>query len=99
MDKKFQRKKEDFECLNCGKLIVGDGYTDHCPFCLYSLHVDINPGDRKSDCGGMMKPVKVETIGGVNYIWYTCDKCGYEHRVRAKEEDNMDLLIELNKNG
>lgn len=98
MDKKFQRTKEDFKCVNCDKAVIGNGYTDHCPFCLYSLHVDINPGDRKAECRGLMKPVKVETISGVNYIHYICEKCGYTHRIKATEEDNMDLLIELNKN-
>lgn len=29
------------------------------PNCLTSLHVDIEPGDRASDCGGHMEPVAV----------------------------------------
>ena len=51
-----------FICQNCGKevLPLTDGsYRNHCPFCLYSLHVDIIPGDRASDCGGIMKPIKI----------------------------------------
>ena len=38
-----------FICQHCGKevLPLTDGsYRNHCPFCLYSLHVDITPGDR-----------------------------------------------------
>ena len=31
-------------------------YTNHCPRCLYSKHVDINPGDRAEQCDGMMEP-------------------------------------------
>jgi len=96
--KKFQKKTEDFRCFNCGELIKGNGYTDHCPKCLYSMHVDINPGDRLSNCHGIMKPIKVETIGGVNYIYYICEKCGYKHRVKASDKDNMNLIIEFNKN-
>ena len=38
---------EDFICENCGKDVEKSSYTarDHCPYCLYSKHVDINPGD------------------------------------------------------
>ncbi|MBU3901416.1 RNHCP domain-containing protein, partial [Patescibacteria group bacterium] len=47
--KKFQRKIEDFVCGHCGPKIKGTGYTDHCPKCLWSQHVDVNPGDRQAD--------------------------------------------------
>ena len=46
--KKFERNREDFTCNNCELFVQGDGYTDHCPSCLYSKHVDINPGDRQA---------------------------------------------------
>ncbi len=58
--RRFQRRIENFTCGNCGAEIVGGGYTDHCPFCLFSKHVDVNPGDRNAKCGGVMKPVAVE---------------------------------------
>ena len=49
---------ETFTCKNCGRLVVPEGagsnHRNHCPNCLYSLHVDIEPGDRESDCGGHM---------------------------------------------
>lgn len=51
-EKKFQRQIEDFVCEKCGKEVKGDGYTDHCPRCLRSKHVDVNPGDRRSKCNG-----------------------------------------------
>ena len=40
---KFKRKKENFVCENCGAEVKGDGFTNHCPKCLYSKHVDIFP--------------------------------------------------------
>lgn len=47
---------ETFVCKVCGRTVVPEGagssHRNHCPNCLYSLHVDINPGDRESDCGG-----------------------------------------------
>ena len=52
---------ESFTCKVCGRLVVstgaGSSHRNHCPNCLSSLHVDIEPGDRESDCGGIMKPV------------------------------------------
>ena len=53
---------ESFECENCGKNVSKSAYTarDHCPFCLYSKHVDINPGDRNNKCLGLLKPIGIE---------------------------------------
>ncbi|MBN1325883.1 RNHCP domain-containing protein [Candidatus Falkowbacteria bacterium] len=96
--KKFQRKIEDFICENCGNKIKGTGYTDHCPNCLYSKHVDINPGDRKSVCHGLMEPISVELKGDQKIIHYKCLMCGFEHQVKALESDNKEKLIELSTN-
>jgi hypothetical protein len=51
--KNFQRVIEDFECEHCGHLEEGNGYTNHCTSCLWSKHVDINPGDRAAECQGL----------------------------------------------
>ncbi|MFA5871871.1 MAG: RNHCP domain-containing protein [Parcubacteria group bacterium] len=96
--KKFQRKKEDFICAICGAAICGDGYTDHCPNCLWGKHVDINPGDRKAKCGGRMRPVKIEEKSGKILILYICEKCGHKYRVKKAEEDDMDKIIEIMSN-
>lgn len=93
--KKFQRKKEDFVCENCGEYVMGNGYTDHCPKCLFSRHIDINPGDRQGKCGGMMKPVFIETKSGRYVINYECLKCGYEYKVKAAKNDNFESLLKL----
>ena len=96
--KKFQKKVEDFTCENCGTLIKGTGYTDHCPRCLYSKHVDINPGDRKSDCGGLMKPIGVEVKSKECLIHYQCLKCGYKFRVKSAPKDNFEKILEIVSN-
>ena len=93
--KKFQRKIEDFVCAKCGTKVIGTGYTDHCPNCLWSKHVDINPGDRLADCGGAMEPVGVEIKSGKNVIYYQCQLCGFEHRVKAAAGDKMEVIINL----
>ena len=45
----FTEIDEAFVCENCGKEVKKLGYScrNHCPECLYSKHVDKNPGDRE----------------------------------------------------
>ena len=47
---------DSFTCKKCGRLVVsagaGSGHRNHCPNCLTSLHLDVEPGDRAADCGG-----------------------------------------------
>ena len=47
-NKRFKMIDEDYICDVCGDEVKALGYTarDHCPNCLASKHVDINPGDR-----------------------------------------------------
>jgi len=91
--KRFSRTTEDFKCEHCGFKVKGSGYTDHCPQCLYSKHVDINPGDRQAKCLGLMEPINVEIKGDRQVICYKCIKCGHEHRVKADENDNYDEIF------
>lgn len=95
MAKNFQKKKEDFVCDNCGQGVVGDGYTDHCPHCLWGKHVDINPGDRAAKCGGAMKPIGVEEKGGNYRIGYSCEKCDHRFIVKMAKDDDMDQVIKI----
>jgi hypothetical protein len=95
MGKKFQRTTEDFTCEWCGSKVKGTGYTDHCPNCLCSKHVDVNPGDRANPCNGKMVPKSAVYQGGVFRISYLCLRCGEERSIKAAEEDNKDLLIQL----
>ncbi|MBU6431468.1 RNHCP domain-containing protein, partial [Patescibacteria group bacterium] len=74
--KKFQRKIEDFVCKNCGTGVKGDGYTNHCPKCLWSRYVDVNPGDREEKRGGTMKPTGIFLESAENTIVHICVKCG-----------------------
>ncbi|KKT26514.1 MAG: hypothetical protein UW11_C0010G0004 [Parcubacteria group bacterium GW2011_GWA2_43_9b] len=97
--KKFQRKIEDFICAKCGAKAEGTGYTDHCPNCLWSKHVDINPGDRRAECFGLMEPVGVEIKGSEKIIYYQCQQCGFKHRVKAAAEDNFEEIIKLTEEG
>ena len=93
--KKFKRKIEDFICGHCDAAIKGNGYTNHCPNCLWSKHVDINPGDRAALCGGMMRPVAVEKDGDEYIILHKCEMCGHEKRNKAGPEDSIEELSKI----
>lgn len=95
MSKKFQRTIENFVCDNCGNRVTGNGYTDHCPFCLWGKHVDVNPGDRAAECGGSMEPLGVEERSGVYRIRYQCRKCEHSFVVKTAGNDDSEAIIKL----
>ena len=95
MGRKFQKKTEDFVCENCGTHVKGDGFTNHCPKCLYSKHVDVNPGDRAEVCGGLMKPISVLKIGKEYSIIQQCVRCGFERKNKMLAEDDFESLLKI----
>jgi len=99
MAEDFRRKREDFVCKHCGFEVKGTGYTDHCSRCLWSRHVDINPGDRRATCKGMMEPISVESEQGGYVITFRCVKCGHKKRNTASADDDFDLISELVEKG
>ena len=88
---------EDFICENCGIKVIKSKYTarDHCPNCLYSKHVDINPGDRSNKCQGLLKPIEIEKFKNSFKIIYKCEKCNQKHKNIAHNDDNMEIIINL----
>ena len=88
---------EEFICEYCNKKVDKLNYTarDHCPYCLYSKHVDINPGDRSNECKGLLKPVGIEKFKDTYKIIYKCMKCGEMHRNITASDDNFNLIIDL----
>ncbi len=93
--KVFQKRREDFACEHCGLPVTGDGYTNHCPHCLYSKHVDVHPGDRLATCGGLMEPLSSEKEGGQEKLLQRCEKCGFERKNKVQEEDDFEALLGL----
>ena len=93
--KRFQRRKEDFVCEVCGHKVIGNGYTNHCPQCLHSKHVDINPGDRAADCGGTMKPIGLEIKSNRKTILHECSKCGFRRKNEVSRDDDSEAVISL----
>ena len=91
----FTKKVENFTCVVCGTEVKGNGYTNHCPECLSSLHVDINPGDRACECHGVMLAEKLEHKNGHDYIVHKCVKCGHVRRNKTSPNDNFEALLAL----
>ena len=95
--KQFTMRDENFICENCHKEVKKLGYTarDHCPYCLYSKHVDINPGDRQNSCQGLLKPIGIEKFKDTYKIIYKCSKCNKIRKNIMAADDDMDKIIEL----
>ena len=91
---------ESFTCKVCGWPVVSAGagsqHRNHCPNCLSRLHVDEEPGDRASDCGGVMEPVAVWVRkGGEWAIIHRCRRCGAFHSNRVAADDNPMKLMSM----
>jgi len=88
---------ESFICEYCNKEVQKSSYTarDHCPFCLYSKHVDINPGDRQNKCHGLLEPIGIEKFKDSYKILYKCIKCGETHKNIIEKDDDMNIIINL----
>ena len=100
---RFRKVNESFACGQCGFQVQPATSTcrDHCPMCLWSRHVDENPGDRQSSCGGMLRPVGYEKHPKKGWmISYLCDHCGMSRTNRFLEADGVapdsfDALLKL----
>lgn len=104
-EKRFRTLDEGFLCAHCGEKVRPNEVTsrDHCPKCLYSLHVDINPGDRQNPCRGTLRPVSAEPHPKKGFvIIYRCEKCGAVVRNKAaltgRDPDDTDAIIRLTAN-
>lgn len=91
----FARKIESFVCEQCGGTTEGNGYTNHCPSCLWSKHVDNDPGDRAAGCGGMMRPIGAQFERDGFVLTHHCVVCGKQITNKAAPGDDQDLLISL----
>lgn len=96
-------KNESFICENCKRTVSKHpswSARNHCPFCLYSKHLDKDfPWDRKSSCHGLMKPV------GKNYkknkgwmIEHECQTCHKKILNKTAEDDDMEIFGNIGNN-
>ncbi len=69
---------------------------NHCPRCLWSLHLDFMPGDRRSACRSPMEPIAVWVKpNGEWAVVHRCRECGALRANRIAGDDNEVLLLSL----
>lgn len=99
----------DFYCVHChgfvsvDPLVSGVRNRNHCPFCLWSRHLDLyNAGDRLSACKSPMQPVALTIKAGKKkygndqgelMLIHLCDGCGGISINRIATDDNTDEIL------
>lgn len=101
VNRRWSGSREGFRCRHCGAyagpLQFGGRHRNHCPHCLYSLHVDGRvPGDRASSCRSRMAPVGVfARRNGEQAIVHRCLGCGFERHCRVAADDDAAAVMRL----
>ncbi|MEE1823845.1 RNHCP domain-containing protein [Streptomyces sp. BE20] len=95
------RAAESFRCRNC-RLDVplrapGTAHRNHCPNCLFSLHLDDRvPGDRASECRARMEPISISVRGAGEWvIIHRCTACDELSANRTAGDDSPLLLLRM----
>lgn len=74
----------------------GTQHRNHCPLCLWSLHVDRSPGDRANGCQSLMQPVGVWVKDGGEWaVIHRCCSCGELRANRIAGDDSDWALMAL----
>ena len=103
--------EEAFTCRHCGALVQanpllsGVQHRNHCPYCLWSLHVDLfEAGDRLCACRGGMRPIgltlkasrnKYAAEQGELMLVHQCELCGDLSINRIAADDDDTLILEI----
>lgn len=98
---KIKKINNGFICKNCGYRNPKAEKTcrNHCKKCLYSLHVDdVLPGDRLSQCKGLMKPIVINHNSKKGYIIiHQCVICGKTIQNKTALDDSIDTICLIMK--
>ncbi|MEI8027146.1 MAG: RNHCP domain-containing protein [Pseudomonadota bacterium] len=102
---KFTAINESFTCEYCGLAIraLKTGCRNHCPGCLSSKHVDVFPGDRASDCHGLLKAYGYEMSAKKGIVLlFRCTRCGFTGKNKATlndplQPDSLDAILKLTR--
>lgn len=99
--RRFTHRNESFICQHCGFSVEPSERScrNHCPNCLHSIHLDVKPGDRLADCGGLMVPIRVEYHTKKGYqIIHRCSTCGsmsknvIQQDVKIQPDNQTEIL-------
>jgi hypothetical protein len=94
------KRAQSFRCHHC-RLDVptdapGTAHRNHCPGCLWSRHVDDEPGDRASDCLASMEPIAITVRRDGEWVLiHRCNGCGTLSSNRTAGDDNPLLLLRI----
>jgi ribosome biogenesis GTPase len=94
------RSSEGFICRRCKRDVPAESYgtrqRNHCPACLWSLHVDETPGDRRCPCHSLMEPIGVWVKrDGEWAIIHRCTACGALRANRIAGDDSPWAMMSL----
>jgi hypothetical protein len=98
---RYKKREEVFKCKHCRRFVCplpsGGSHRNHCPFCLYSRHVDgRESGDRMSCCGASMEPIgRFQRAKGEYVIVHRCLGCEFERFNRIAADDDFELVMSL----
>ena len=102
----------DFKCQHCGsyvsaaRFIAGVGNRNHCPYCLWSRHMDLfEAGDRLAACKAPMRPVGLtlkrsrnkyaSAANGELMLVHKCTDCERSSINRIAADDISDAIMEV----
>jgi hypothetical protein len=101
MRKRYSRDpNKQFTCQYCGRTVSaeapGTHHRNHCPWCLRSVHLDDQVGDRTSSCGSIMEPIAISVrLGNEWVLIHRCIRCGALKENRIAGDDNELALLSL----
>jgi DNA-directed RNA polymerase subunit RPC12/RpoP len=107
-----EKRENGFKCSHCSGSVpfsefIGTEHRNHCPFCLWSKHVDLEKsGDRKSKCQAAMSAVGLtfkkegrdkygQARQGEIMIIHRCTRCGKVSINRIAGDDNAQAILDL----
>ncbi|UCD76747.1 MAG: RNHCP domain-containing protein [Phycisphaerales bacterium] len=100
MSRRSRTELKGFTCIHCRQQVsaraIGSQHRNHCPYCLWSRHVDIRPGDRGCGCRGAMAPVAIDVHSDGEWsIIHRCTGCGALRTNRIAGDDQELALLQL----
>lgn len=100
MSHKSRSERGGFTCMHCRREVSDQSYgtrhRNHCPFCLWSRHLDDEPGDRRASCRSAMEPIGIEVrADGEWAIIHRCTGCGTLRTNRLAGDDHELALLGL----
>lgn len=94
------KRNDGFVCKFCGQKVPPSKSScrDHCNKCLWSLHVDISPGDRQNPCQGNLRPAGLDFKEGKQRVVYKCESCGQKLFCVIADDDSREALLQISTN-